>query len=587
MFKCLTTYCIPTYLLCDGVHHCPNGEDEQSCERFSCAGLLRCRYDNVCVHPSDICDGHQHCLMSGDDERFCNITMCPTKCICQGSAIRCQEEFPATLTSEPYFRYAMLRDMYIHSKYQLQYFKALSQLHILDSLFDGKMLKDELLHHLIALQILVLSRNDIQFIKPGIFKRLTILRHLDLTGNLIISLRTSNFLGLQLINIIDLSRQKIQLVEEFTFIGLNSLRHLNLSSNSIKILTSRCFGLLAHVELIDLTDNSLLYLSQNTFSDLQSQVTIMFSKTIYCCYLRQVTSCLINKRLHQHHTNCQTMVESFTTQLVLLISSVIILIINIVLALAQQSKIRNTHNMLSNYLALLNLFSSVYILALSIIYIYHYGDHIYFDTVFSTNSTCVCLQILAIFGVLLSPYTRLLLAVNRLLVTRYVFTKSPLSTRQVALYSMLGWCLGLVIILWGKLMYSGIHLSCFPMLYKKSDAPGKRVDLWLYGTLSTVILVAICFIYVSILRFVNHQDKKFGRKRRKRLLAKTIMTLMLEFLLYVIISVIFFLYYSGVGSYAIFMMIFTAMFFHGSSPLLYGIYELCMFVMQPVKAVKK
>ena len=510
MFKCLTTYCIPTYLLCDGVHHCPNGEDEQSCDRFTCAGLLRCRYDNVCVHPSDICDGHKHCLMSGDDERFCNITMCPTKCICQGSAIRCQEEFPSTLTSATYFRYAMLRDMYIYSQYQLRSFKVLSQLHILDSLFDRKMLKDKILNHLIGLQILVLCRNGIQFVEPGIFSRLVILQHLDLTGNLILSLKALNFLGLHLINILDLSKQNIEYLEELSFIGLNSLRHLNLSSNLIETLTSPSFGTLSQLELVDLTNNPLLHLSRNTFSDLQSQVTVMFSKTIYCCYLSKTTPCLNSTTLHQNDRNCQTMAESFTTQLIPLISSAVILIMNIVLQLSQQSKIRNTHNMLSNYLTLLNSFLSIYILALSIIHIYHYGDHIYFDTVLPTSSTCVCLQILAIFGVLLSPYTRLLLAVNRLLVTRYVFTRNPLSTRQVALYSMLGWCLSLVIILWGNLMYSGKHLSCFPMLYKKSDAAAKRVDLWLYGTLSSVILVGICSIYVSILRFVNHQDKKFG-----------------------------------------------------------------------------
>ena len=312
MFKCLTTYCIPTYLLCDGVHHCPNGEDEQSCERFTCAGLLRCRYDNVCVHPSDICDGHKHCLMSGDDERFCNITMCPTKCICHGSTIRCQDVFLSTLTAAPYFRYAMLRDTYIHSKNQLQFFRALSQLYILDSLFDGERLDQETFHHLIALQILVLCRNGIKFIEPGIFQRLVNLQHLDLTGNLIKSLKTYNFLGLQLITILDLSKQMISRVEDFSFVGLNRLRHLNLSLNSIKILTSRSFGTLAHIELLDLTNNSLLHMSRSTFSGLQSQVNIMFSNSIYCCYLRKVTPCLIiNTTFHQNRRNCQTMAESF------------------------------------------------------------------------------------------------------------------------------------------------------------------------------------------------------------------------------------------------------------------------------------
>ena len=169
MFKCLTSYCIPTHLLCDGVHQCPNGEDEESCERFTCAGLLRCRYDNICVHPSDICDGLRHCIMSGDDERFCNITMCPTMCTCHGSAIRCQDVLPVRETLSLQFTYVMLRGVHIHFKYQLQSFTALAQLHILNSTFHAVRLSKEMFHHLVALQILVLCHNGIQVIQPLTF----------------------------------------------------------------------------------------------------------------------------------------------------------------------------------------------------------------------------------------------------------------------------------------------------------------------------------------------------------------------------------------------------------------------------------
>ena len=574
MFKCLTTYCIPTYLLCDGVYQCPNGEDEQSCDSFTCAGLLRCRYDNVCVHPSDICDGHQHCLMSGDDERFCNITACPAQCTCHGSAIRCQGGFLSTLTSAPYYKYAMLRDIHIRSKYQLQQFKALSQLHILDSLIDGETLDYEMFHHLIALQILVLLRNSIKFIEPGIFKGLVSLQHLDITGNLIKSLKALNFLGLQSISTLDLSKQMIYQVEDFSFVGLKRLRHLNLSSNLIKTLTSRCFERVAHVELIDLTNNSFLHLSRSTFSDLQSQVTIMFSNSIYCCYLRKVTPCHINTTLHQHRRNCQTMVESFTIQLILLITSVAILLINIVLALNQQSKVTNAHNMLSNYLTILNLLSLIYVLALSIIYVHSYGDHIYFGTTFPTSHICLCLQIVAMSGVFLSPYTRLLLAANRLIVTRYVFKRTPFSARQVALYAIFGWGVSLVIILWGNFKYGGTHFSCFPMLHEKSGTLLKRVDLWIYGTLTTAILFGIFSIYVSILQFVRHQNKKFRRKTEKRLITKIFMTLLIEFQVYIFNGAILFLYYSDVNPFYIFILVFIAMLCHGSSPFLYEIYKL-------------
>ena len=573
MFKCLTSYCIPTYLLCDGVQNCPNGEDEQSCERFTCAGLLRCRYDNVCIHPSDICDGHKHCLMSGDDERFCNITMCPSMCTCHGSAITCKKDLPPLQTLLPDFRHMMLRDMYIHSTYQLQSFNALLQLHILNSSFEVGHLNDQMFSHLTALQILVVCRNGIQFIEPDAFKRLIRIRHLDLTGNRIKSLTNYNFKGLQLIGILDLSNQLIQQLEDDTFVGLLSLRQLNLSSNLIEAFTSRCFGALAHVELIDLTNNSFTYMSKSTFSDLHHQTVIIFSNTIYCCYLNKDTSCSVNTTLHWPRSSCKTAAaHGYTLLLTLLTTSVLILIINILLTLTQQSKVRNAHNILANYSAILNSFSPTYILLLSILYIYHHGDHIYFISTFPSSVTCISLQILAMSGVLLSPYTRLLIAINRLLVTRYVFIRSPLSARQVVLYSIFGWCLSVAITLWGSIKYRGRHYSCFPMLYEKSESLEGRVDIWIYGLLSTVIHITTISIYVSILRFINHQDKQFGRNRKKGLLTKTLITLIIEFQLYIFLGAILLLYYYGINSFNIFMMICVANLYHGGSPLLYTIH---------------
>ena len=177
-------------------------------------------------------------------------------------------------------------------------------------------------------------------------------------------------------------------------------------------------------------------------------------------------------------------------------------------------------------------------------------------------------------GVLLSPYTRLLIAINRLLVTRYVFTRSPLFARQVALYSIFGWCLSVVITLWGSIEYRGRHYSCFPMLYEKNESLERRVDIWIYGLLSTVILIMAISIYVSILRFINHQDKQFGRIRKKGLLIKTLITLIIEFQMYFFFGAILLQYYYSINSFNTFIMICVANLYHGSSPLLYTIHTL-------------
>ena len=132
-------------------------------------------------------------------------------------------------------------------------------------------------------------------------------------------------------------------------------------------------------------------------------------------------------------------------------------------------------------------------------------------------------------------------------------------------------------------MYGEKHFSCFPMLSENSEPIIRRVDIWIYGTLSTVILIAVFAIYISILRFVKHQDKRFGRKGGKSLLAKTIITLMIEFQMYFVFGGVFILYYSNANSFYILIAVCSAMLYNASLPLLYEIHKLYMHVMQRVK----
>ena len=559
--------------MCDGVHHCPNGEDEQSCDKFSCAGLLRCRYDNVCVHPSDICDGHQHCLMSGDDEQFCNFTKCPKMCTCHGSAIRCYKKIPAVYSLSPYFKYIMFSEMYVSSKYQLQSFEALLQLYIVDSNFEGGTLDRNIFRHLIALQTLVLHRNNIQIIQHGAFTDLMRLQHLDLISNRIKILKPFNFQGLLLISALDLSYQLLIVVEKFTFVGLINLRYINLSSNLIETLEMESFMTLSNIKLIDLTNNSLKFLSAGTFSNFQA--TIMFSKQVYCCYLtaNKENRCSVALKLHRQNHKCQIFFESYSTQLCLIIFSAATLVINVILSLIVYNKSKTIHNILSSYLTILNIFPPTYTLILLIIYIYHYGDHVYFRTVFPFNLTCLSLQIIAMCGIFLSQYTRFLMAVNRLLVTRYVFKRRPLTTRQGVLCSILGWCVSLGLVFLGCTSTSDRHYSCFPMLYGRKEDLQKRTDIWIYGVISTVILTATVSIYVSILRFVNDQDKKFGRKRGTKLLTKTIITIVMELQMYILVGAILILYYNNSNSFHIVLMVCFTMLYQGVLPTMYELQQ--------------
>ena len=88
-FKCPKSYCIPYRMLCNGVADCLHFEDEQSCDNYTCPGMLRCKGQSFCVSQQEVCDRIVHCSQR-DDEINCEI--CPEKCDCLNQAVVCKNK---------------------------------------------------------------------------------------------------------------------------------------------------------------------------------------------------------------------------------------------------------------------------------------------------------------------------------------------------------------------------------------------------------------------------------------------------------------------------------------------------------------
>ena len=96
-FKSTNSYCIPWKYVCDGVWHCPKGDDEQYkpiCgNQPVCKDMYKCRKTNhMCIHLYNVCDEQTDCPC-GDDEYLCELKnyMCPLQCICLALAIVCKK----------------------------------------------------------------------------------------------------------------------------------------------------------------------------------------------------------------------------------------------------------------------------------------------------------------------------------------------------------------------------------------------------------------------------------------------------------------------------------------------------------------
>ncbi|XP_025078627.1 G-protein coupled receptor GRL101-like [Pomacea canaliculata] len=176
-FRCpgADVYCMPVFLLCNGVLDCPGHEDETMCSNYTCPGFFRCRGSIVCLHPDHVCDGHPQCPQQ-DDERLCSMA-CPANCSCNGLSFVCGGHF--LVSDYPHLRYLDARG------------SGMSPSNVVNNIFlvylnlancNISRLIDLTLPNL---QHLDLSNNSLTFFNDHTFSALINLRVLSMGGNLL------------------------------------------------------------------------------------------------------------------------------------------------------------------------------------------------------------------------------------------------------------------------------------------------------------------------------------------------------------------------------------------------------------------
>ncbi|XP_072030112.1 uncharacterized protein [Amphiura filiformis] len=218
-FQCYDGTWLPSHAFCDGQRDCTgkNWEDEPPyCHNYTCPGGYRCHDDLRCLTPHLLCDGVRHCP-DGDDEDFCG-TACPDGCVCVGLFYQCNDvTWDSSKAAQIPHDIRQLILTNVNTSENLEGLPA-----ALDQIFGFDIRDFQLL---ISLD---LSSDGIVRLEPGIFSLNMNLRTLILKDNRIVNLLNGTFSGLHSMLYLDISLNILTEIATGAFSELHNLLFLDI-----------------------------------------------------------------------------------------------------------------------------------------------------------------------------------------------------------------------------------------------------------------------------------------------------------------------------------------------------------------------
>ena len=530
MFKCDRDYCISTSMVCDGKFDCPTGADEINCTTLVCPGLLKCRFDSVCVHPVHTCDGVVHCHLSGDDEAYCRIVSCPDLCVCKGHLIHCTDKIPpySVLNKLDGF---IFQDIRIIWHYQFEHCYSLRYIFIEKSLFSGNRLRRDIFRHTFRLVSIEIIESKIIHIETDTFRDLVMLKKLNLKGNDMVYFQNNILRNLGFLEELDLSMMKLRNVEIGAFRDLKLLKHLNLSYNKLITITDfKSNGILLYV---DLRGNYNI----ESLSSMGGIFTLVSSKLIYCCYMWTKNNCRSNVTmvwLFPNKYRCQNTTGNKHINVAILLINSLICLLNCC-GIVAHNKLRQHHTqrtILIN-LHLSDLLQSLYILIVCIFMYVYENSYIFILEEWPTSKVCRAAGTLLLLCDIFSGYIIILLSISNLVVTKYALKLRSFRATETLCLSAIGWFLSVVISTGMSTIYlTTPNLTCY-------------IDLMTEQTfILCIVIVTFRFIaisiYIDIYRYVVYISMKFNSLSlsKQQSLFKHVITVSLTELLNVVLMLI-------------------------------------------------
>ena len=489
-------------MLCDGNPDCPNSEDEASCDHHDsqCVGLLRCRKDNICVHPTDVCDGVVHCLLSGDDEMLCGFRPCPLQCMCRGTTVQCIKlttiySLSSKLTA------ISLKHSFISPTESVGYFRNILYLKLDNGKFFANRIEGAIFSDISNILILLITKSGVTNLKHDSFDKMIRLIEIDLRGNDIYEIQSFNFKGLQSIINFDLSKYRIMELNGWSFYGMMSLQHLDLSYNMIHMIKQATFYGLPEIKVINLTSNDIHFFGRWIMpSRVLIAVQLHVDKPVFYCALNTLHNNQIDKVLHCPTTSKSTLLHGIN---IVISGSMLISTFLLFLLGTKRNKFQSQYTIL-NHIALANLLNTTRLIANSIIMIIYtnYNEIIYLNTLWLNSIGCSLLNIASFTGFLLRPWFMCILVFDQLIAIKYIFTKHYWLT-YLHRFLFGSWASVIVVAVVQEHFIPSSSAACVPYLFTHTRESGRTVLTITVTTLTAMMIVAIPLMYHKIIERVK------------------------------------------------------------------------------------
>ena len=510
-------------MLCDGSPDCPDGEDEELCNVFKCTGLLRCRGDDICVHPIDICDGVIHCLLSGDDENLCDMLTCPMECICRGTAVKC-----ITLDSIYQISFSItaliLQQYKVTKKASLGYFHNILNLHMSRCTFSANSIDQSTFGSISDILTLQIINSGVQYIRIKSFDTMTKLSSIDIHHNEIHEIYSYSFQGLQSLKQLNLSHFKITTLYELSFCGMSQLQLLDLSYNYIHVVKQASFLGVDALRTIDLRQNEILFMDS---LEMHQHMSIYVDSVEYCCALDERLSCYINSVCHKVQ-HCDAMTKATPLNIInISISSLLFIVMVAVLSFrTRRVKLSYTHKSIIIHLSVANFILMLFAMILNSVIIFNSNEVIYLNKTWLKSYGCYILNFMYFCGYVSSNLFTFLLVLDQCIAVFFIFRQVWISS---VVYCQLGlWVLILVLAFVQLHLTPNSNATCMSFLVTSHSTAQSLLFTICALVITAVLIIGMPLMYQLIVCKVKASNKRVSNKKasnnQKKIILKSIFT---------------------------------------------------------------